>query len=306
METINGQVIHKYALDTYLKYKPNSNNNNIPNELKPFLANENNQDTYKRYVFDLSYPQIRAYLSTYMNKKHNNQNDEIFAKNLQNLLNKVSKDNMVVIKDDIFKMSNNMNKKNLDKLCESIIVKSTNETGFADIYGKLCEYISSLEITENNNSGNSEKYYFKKNLLNMCQNIYEELIRGKKTTNHMYYKTIDYSSLNFNGFCKFLGELYKYNLLSGVIVKSCFEDLYKQILNNKSMHYESIHMLLLPSLPILKTKESTFTNDIKERIKILIDSNNKEIIFNKNTYNFKFPDMKSKFKLMDTLDLFNK
>lgn len=101
METINGQIIYKYPLDTYLKYKPNLNIVDIPNELRPYIMNNNinqgsNSDfTSRGPIYDLSYPQIRAYLSTYMNKKHNNETDDIFSKKIQNLLNKVSKDNII-------------------------------------------------------------------------------------------------------------------------------------------------------------------------------------------------------------------
>lgn len=298
------QVI-KYPLELFSKYR--SYNHPLPNLFDRYKYT--NDDFWKKkHISSLNSPEIRAYLNAHVNKKNMNDEDEALYDKIQALLNKLSNTNFNEIGNEIKELPY-VKKKHIFKLCESIVIKSINEMGFCTMYAKLGYSLLPYYIMEQinlNGEMKEEKIYFRSALLTICQDIFEELTNTRTVGKTFdYSRSVDYTKLKLCGLMKFLAELYNCDVLNDKIINQCFSTLYKLILKGDD-YYDAINTFSQTFAKKLKNNNLNIYKKVKGEINNLIsDENEKTIIYENQTYKFKFPKLMHKFKVLEIIDYYN-
>lgn len=282
----------KYPLDVISKYR--HYNHDLPQEFSEY---KNIGDEFWRnsYVSCLNSQEIKAYLCSHISKKDIDEEDKVLYDTIQNLLNKLNTVNYDEIKKKILDIP--YTKKNhLLKLCELIVLKSINESGYCVIYSKLSQLLLVNYVIEN-----EDKIYFRSILLTICQDIFEELtgtrVIGKP---FQYERSINYSNLGLSGLMKFLAELYNFNVLPDTIIKKCFSVLYRSILEGDEF-YDEIAVFVKTFIKKIKKENMELYNSVKENITKLTKDD--IIIYENDEFKFKFPKLMYKFKIMEIMEV---
>jgi hypothetical protein len=280
-----------FTVDDFYKYK---HVNNKPIEsLEPYLVTQIKKK--KNCVMQES--EIKAYLTTHIQKRNNDSNDEILYEKIQGLLNKLSNNNLVEISSSIRDLPY-MKKKHAYQLCEKVIIKASQEPTFADIYAKLCNNLMPYYIKDISTTGEETNVYFRSVLIIICQEIIQELILDVKSVSTTYERTFDYKKIKLSGLCKFLGELYNYGIINEKIVEQCILLIYNVIINNKSSLdlFDPLSVFVISIMnKIYNTHNETYNKIIE-----LVDN----IRYEKN--GFKFAKSIYKFKILEIYDEINK
>lgn len=280
-----------FTVDDFYKYK--STNTDIIEDLKPFMVGTIKK--HRRPVI-MHETEIKAYLTTHIQKRNNDTNDEVLYDKVQSLLNKLSNTNFMDISREIRELPYNKSK-HIYRLCEKVIIKGIHESNFADTYAKLCQSLLPYYIKEkvqNNDDIEEKDIYFRSGLLVICQTIFDELVSGT-SKNVPYEKSIDYKKLKLSGLCKFLGELYNNNVINDKIVEQCCILLYKNTLNgNDFCEHLSVYMTTV--IPKLSSTQPETLNRLMEHVS--------ELRYEKN--GFKFAKSLSKFKILEIYDEIDK
>ncbi len=301
MENINSNVT-KYPLEIFTKYK--SYNHSLPDLFNDF---KHNKDDFwkKKHISSLNSPEIRSYLSSQINKKNMNSQDEALYEKMQGLLNKLGNTNFDEIGNEIKELPY-VKHKHIFKLCESIIIKSINEPSFCTMYAKLCKILLPYYITEeikNNNEKKEEHVYFKTALIIISQDIFEELTKTRPIGKlFKYNRSVDYTKLKIAGLTKFLAELYNCSVLNDKIINQCFMTLYKLILDGQD-YYDALNVFTQAFIKKMKSDNPVIYDKLKQEIHNLAYES--DILYEGEKYNFKFPKLMFKFKIMETIDSFN-
>ena len=104
---------------------------------------------------------------------------------------------------------------------------------------------------------------------------------------------------------RFLAELYNCDVLNDKIINQCFGTLFKLILKGDD-YYDAISMFTQSFIKKMKISNPNIYKKIKNEITgLLFEENEKKILFEGNEYNFKYPKLMHKFKIMEITDLFN-
>lgn len=294
----------KYPLDIFSKYR--SYNHSLPSELEKYKYSTD--DFWKKkHVSSLNSPEIRAYLNSHINKKNIDDEDSILYDKIQALLNKLSNTNFNEIGNEIKELPY-IKKKHIFKLCESLIIKSINEVGFCTMYAKLSYSLLPYYIVEQvkiNEEEKEEKIYFRSTLLTICQDIFEELTNMKTIgKSYNYNRSIDYSKLKLCGLMKLLAELYNCDVLNNQIIIQCFSTLYKLVLKGND-YYESLSTFTQTFGKKLRENNINIYKKIKMEVNNLISEDNKIIIYENQNYEFKFPKLMHKFKILEIVEYLN-
>lgn len=295
----------KYPLELFSKYK--FINHSLPQLFNEFRYTDENF-WKKKHITSLNSPEIRAHLNAHINKRNMNGEDEILYDKIQGLLNKLSNTNFNDIGYEIKELPY-INKKHIFKLCESIIIKSINEPSFCTMYARLSYSLLPYLILESvmiNGEKKEKKIYFRLALLTICQDIFEELTNTRVIGKAFEYnRSLDYSKLKLSGLMKFLAELYNFDVLNDKIINQCFGTLFKLILKGDD-YYDAISIFTQSFLKKMKTCNPNVYKKIKNGITGLIFEESEKIIsFEGNEYDFKYPKLMHKFKIMEIIDLFN-
>lgn len=293
----------KYPIDLFVKYKRHN---------LPLVFNEyrhNNENFWKKKQFGgIHLPEIKSLMNLHISKKNVDNEDENLYDKIQALLNKLSNMNFDDIGAEIKELPY-IKKKHIYKLCESIIIKSINEKGFCVMYAKLSHSLLPYYIIENNDT--DEKTYFRMALLTICQDIFEELTSAKsqKIAQPKYERSIDYAKLKLSGLLRLLAELYNYDVLNDKIINQCFLTIYTNILKGSDSYelYEALHIFVVTFAQKMYNNNKMLYGKINTEINKLIFSDPEKTINHESTnYNFRYPKLMYKFKIMEITEHLDK
>jgi translation initiation factor 4G len=234
--------------------------------------------------------------------------EEKLARQIKALLNKLTLEKFQAISDQILEIANLSISDNglaLRTVIYLIFEKATDEANFAAIYARLCQKI--LECLDSNVKDEDFKdkdgnhvmggNLFRKYLLMRCQSEFE---KGWRLSDEYKEKTIvDYSDEYYAaakakrrglGLVRFIGELFKQNMLSSRIMNECIVKLLQSEIPEEE-EIESLTKLMATVGPMLEQRE-----DSKQRFVLYFD---KIASLSKN------PALPSRhrFMLKDLLDL---
>lgn len=233
------------------------------NDLNIEISNININKNY--YKLNISSKNIKF--------RNNLSEDTISIKNINNLLNKLTKNNINNISNELL-IEINKNKSIIYHIIDTIISKSISELQYIDYYITVLD-----KILKTNNNVNIDNI-----IKNKCNNIYVEYEKNKSDYLSLcsFNKNID----EFIGLSTFIIKMEINNIIKNYkcyIINKMFDNI---IIDNEDILYKSIITLyniftLLDKNEIIKYKEKI--NDI----------------LNKNI------SKKNKFLLMDILELIN-
>jgi hypothetical protein len=296
MSEINNNFV-RYPLELFMKYK--SSNTDIPDSFHEYFI-PNININHKRNSC-LSNPEIRAYLNVQMSNRDTTKEDEKTYDKIQNLLNKINKNNIKETAKEIMNLKD-INIKKLYKFSELIIIKAINEIAYSYLYGLLLQ-----ELLQYNINVNDEKVYIKSCIITICQDILEEITDTRQINKGFTYeRNYDYSKLKLTGLVKYIGELYNYNIINENIIINIFNLLYTQIVLNNKDYYEGLYTLVSTIINKLKKNNLSNYNYLKTQINNILeaDAKNKSLELNNREIQFKFKEKRYKFKIEEILDLF--
>ncbi len=279
------EFFQKYKL--YVKDKPD-----ILNEYE--IGNENIQYASRLKSSNvLNNTEIKANLNFLINRKNMSGQDEELYDQILSKLNKINDKNFDEIAEEIMNLPYTKSK-HIYRLAESILIKSIKEPSYSEKYAKLSLSLLPCYIDINDN-----KIHFRTVLLTICQDIFNELIFDPKhdlqvKKKQEYDRQIAYDTLDLGGLTNFFGQLNKVNILPSQIISFCFDRLFKCIErgNASGSKYEAIKNIIESSIQNIKEKDEKVYNEMHTKINTILE-------------NKLFTDIRSKFIIMEALDLFN-
>lgn len=283
------ESVQKYhSVDDFFKYK--LYNTKLPVELKEYSI----ENTNKKKMSLMQVAEVKAYLATHIQKRNLDNDDEQLYDKVQGLLNKLSNNNFDDIASEIRDLPY-VKRKHFFHLCEKIVLKGVNESNHADTYSKLCSslipYYIKEQYKDENNKVMEREIYFRTALMIICQEMFEELVTGKKKQSSSYERSTEYSKLKISGLCKFLAELYNNNVLNDKVIEQCFNTLFSQLKANGDF-YEAMSILMINIINKLNKSNNRLYNNMISNLDVLR--------YEKN--GFKFPKVINKFKILEIYD----
>jgi translation initiation factor 4G len=210
--------------------------------------------------------------------------NKIILKTVVGILNKLSKDNFTLLSEKMFAIDIN-NQPLAKSVIEHIFQKAINEPHFGEVYSKLCKSLSK----KNYCNDNDETINFKREILTQCQKEFEKEVSN--SSDPIVIMTLKKKSL---GNIKFVGELFKKDMISDTIMFQCINKLLANINNTKGRekeeNIECICKLISTvgeELDVMKYK-TNFTYCINQMTIVSKDKSN---------------DFRSRFLIIDVLDL---
>ena len=231
---------------------------------------------------------FKSYLNSHIHKVNTNEDDSKLYSKFQEALNKLSFTNFDVINNDIASLQFD-NQKQMYYIGELITSKAMNEANITELFVKIIRSIIQASSV------------FKSIILVIIHDIFFEIIGVPSYDNlFKYIRSFDYSKANFTGLCRFLGELYNYDILNENVLKQCFTMLYKGILYERDF-YDQISELYICSSKQSKTRNAELEGYMKTQLLLLLsaDKNNEIIDWQGKQHKFKFPKLMHKFKIQE-------
>ncbi|KAL1455160.1 hypothetical protein WDU94_009274 [Cyamophila willieti] len=176
--------------------------------------------------------------------------DENFYKQVRGVLNKLTPENFESLKNKFVEFPINTTKR-LDKVIDLVFQKAIAEPSFSEFYAKMCYEMMKREVVDETKPKNKDGKYpvvnFNNLLLNKCQQEFEKN-ECEERKNDINIKEIEAEPdlerrkelrLVFEeeerlirkrsvGNCRFIGELYKLNMLTTKIMHYCISDLLRK------------------------------------------------------------------------------
>lgn len=149
--------------------------------------------------------------------KKNRDDDEKLYSTMRTLLNKLSDENFIVIKNELQKL-NIREEHHLEKLSGLIFDKASIEPKFCVWYAKIAADIAQWADNDTNKC-------FRKLLIDKCQLTFSNILVIDDTT-------MNITKEKSRGCVVFIGELYNQDLLPSKIINSCFLTLIMIHTNN--------------------------------------------------------------------------
>lgn len=192
-----------------------------------------------------------AWKPAFMTRKSDEQKDEIqeLYRQVRSILNKLTANNFGVLSEQ-FRQLQIDTKEKLSGVVDLVFEKAVNEPNFSVEYGQLCNYLA--ERSRNIVTSPTERAYFKRMLINKCQIEFEQNVANKNTTEvalaPLFAKlnvcekdgasndaileikeqiAEEESKLRRRLVCtvRFIGELYKLDMLTTNIMNVCIKSL---------------------------------------------------------------------------------
>lgn len=179
---------------------------------------------------------------------------------IQSLLNKLNKENFDSIVSKIMEIKyTKLN--HFTSLSTMIIDKALMEHQFIESYAHLCESLSQFYITININTSNEEheeKVYFKRQLLDTCQKMFNHYITGKT-----FDKDDSIARIKAIGFFKFVSTLYLMSIVSRNVITTIIVKLGEASGKLMVNATESLCELLNIIIPRIDTEDKQMYINIK-------------------------------------------
>lgn len=266
------------TIEELVKYK-NKNTDILPQLIDYINSIKKIPVTFKRFE---SVKNTRS--NWILNKKLTQDENEKLVLQYRSILNKLSDSNFNELADELVSVQIKTQEQ-LAKLVETVFIKAISETKFVEIYAKLSKELSSYYVEEGD-----KKVYFRELLINRCQNTFN---RGTS-----YDKSDDNDVNNSRmkqeilGCITFIGELYKYEMLTSKIINSCFIHLFTRLSLNKAYIVDCLCTLFKIVGKDFFTKSPDEANNCINKLDKLKSSQNIQL--------------KEKFAIMDIIDLATK
>jgi hypothetical protein len=287
--------IIRHPIDVFQKYKYMTKS--YPDAFSKYCIEEDNKMLLSKLkpstVFNDKDQEIKINMHLLINKKNISSQDEDLYEQLMSKLNKINNRNFDELSDEIINLEYTKTK-HIHRLAESILIKSINEMAFSQVYAKLCLTLLPCYIKLNDN-----KVYFKTILLIICQDMFNELTHDSHNDvsikkKQEFDRQVSYESLNLSGLMNFFGHLSQIDILPTQIISFCFDKLIKLIERKTSTEkiFDGIKNLIESSRTFLKEKDPELIKSMQSKIKELF-------------YKELYIDVRTKFTMMDIMDLFN-
>ena len=180
------------------------------------------------------------------NKKKLQEFDEKDAikKELRAILNRLTKDNYELLKDEILEIIKDKIE-NQEKFLDIFFIKAIKEKSYSEIYAKLCKYLNKVLPQKNpskKEKGKSTSSIFREQLLAKCRDIL------KKTNYDEYIKEDDPEERIIKlkkfilGNVNFLTELVKIKMLAKKVIPECINYLFDRYEKDKDKTLKLIHV----------------------------------------------------------------
>lgn len=200
-----------------------------------------------------------AWKPSFLQKSQQNDNDNAaeLYKQVRSILNKLTATNFGVLSEQFQNLQIDTKEK-LEEVINLVFNKAVNEPNFSGEYAKLCQYLS--HSSQKIDSSSDERAYFKRTLIIKCQIEFEQHVANKNTTEKAlaplteelkaYEKQGDLNGVNeikariaeeesilrrrLVSTVRFIGELYKLNMLTTNIMNKCINMLVREATPNQS------------------------------------------------------------------------
>lgn len=198
-----------------------------------------------------------AWKPSFLQKPQPNNNDNTVElyKQVRLILNKLTAKNFGILSEQFQKLPIDTKEK-LVEVINLVFNKAVNEPNFSEGYAKLSQYLS--HCSKQFDSSSTERAYFKRTLINKCQVEFEQHVANKNTTDaalaplieklKAYEKLGDSNGINeikaqiaeeestlrrrLVSTVRFIGELYKLDMLTTNIMNICINTLVREATPN--------------------------------------------------------------------------
>lgn len=200
-----------------------------------------------------------AWKPTFLQKPQPNDNDnsaELY-KQVRSILNKLTAQNFGVLSEQFQNLQIDTKEK-LVEVINLVFNKAVNEPNFSEGYAKLSQHLS--HCSKQIDSSSTERAYFKRTLINKCQIEFEQHVANKNTTEaalaplkeklQAFEKQGDLNGVNeikaliaeeestlrrrLVSTVRFIGELYKLDMLTTKIMNVCISTLIREAAPNQA------------------------------------------------------------------------
>lgn len=197
-----------------------------------------------------------AWKPTFMAKTDNDNTAELY-KQVRSILNKLTAQNFSILSEQFQSLIIDTEEK-LIEVINLVFNKAVNEPTFSEGYAKLCHYLS--KCSQKIDSLSTECAYFKRTLINKCQVEFEQHVANKNTIEAALAPLItkletckkqgDLNGVNeiklqiaeeesnlrrrLVSTVRFIGELYKLDMLTTNIMKVCISSLIREASTNQA------------------------------------------------------------------------
>uniref|UniRef100_A0A1B6CCD2 MI domain-containing protein n=1 Tax=Clastoptera arizonana TaxID=38151 RepID=A0A1B6CCD2_9HEMI len=188
-------------------------------------------------------PKVRGAIE---NKPQDEKENEELYKKVRGILNKLTPQKFDKLMNQVNQLPiNTVNR--LKKVIDLVFEKAVDEPGFSKAYALMCKTLSSLEITYQNEVGEDVKCNFRKLIITKCQSEFEsekhselnvdkrlEEIKNctdpekKKEMQSLFEEDERKVRMKSVGNVRFIGELYKLQMLTSAIMFRCLQQLLKK------------------------------------------------------------------------------
>lgn len=200
-----------------------------------------------------------AWKPSFLQKSKSNDNDNAqeLYKQVRSILNKLTAQNFGVLSEQFQKLPIDTKEK-LVEVINLVFNKAVNEPNFSEGYAKLSQYLS--HCSKQIDSSSTERAYFKRTLINKCQVEFEQHVANKNTTEaalaplmeklQAFEKQGDSNGVNeikaqiaeeestlrrrLVSTVRFIGELYKLDMLTTNIMNVCINMLVREATPNQA------------------------------------------------------------------------
>ena len=229
-----------------------------------------------------------------------NESDQIISK-AKLILNKMTPEKFDKLSDQFILLINN--KKLLSKTVQIIVEKAQMEKNFSSIYADLCVKLDQATV-ENVNISQGE-YTFKDHLIIICQKEFEkdinEIISNLKKIEDEEERNekIILARNCYYGHIKFIGCLFKVNILNSKLIDLCVNKLFGDL---EFIDEEKIHSLCTLMDTIGSQLDNIANNSTKKSKKYLERINKYFSNFDKLSSNKMFSN-RIRYKILDLIEL---
>jgi hypothetical protein len=165
--------------------------------------------------------------SLFLNKQNQTDTGKLYS-DMNDLLNKISDGNF----DTICNMITGLpivNSEHMEKLVEKIIGEALVNTKYMNLYAGICLKLMPFSII-----AETEKIHFRDILFTKCQDTFEKYTKNKDNV----------EKEKLIGLVRFLGELYKLNVITSCVIFMCFIPLYTNVMSKKPNAIEALCTLM--------------------------------------------------------------
>lgn len=252
------------SIEEFYEHKNIKNNKIMIDEIKKFIPTIKYKDNVKtKYHKKKSWKKNKKIWILEKNK--NKSPTEIIISQYIDILNKLNENNFPKLTKELVQI-NITSIQQLQHLVNEILKKALSEPAFSSLYAKLCKYLISSYIEEND-----QKIFFRELLLNNIQSLF--LICIKIETEKDLEQSLFVSGKQMVECVHFIGELYNNNMITSTIINGCFNCLITSIKQKKIYSISLICKLMETVGPLFYKNHKKGENMVFDFLKNIVKKN---------------------------------